>query len=392
MKEKQTKWIKKRHAFIFKTLSPLFKLHFKVKYNLEAFPCEDKVPHPALIMSNHLTTMDPFMMALSFKRPIYYITSDDLFTIPVVSPIIKWLVAPIPKAKSKSDLNTVRSTLKVLKEGGTVAVFPEGNRSLSGGSWHIDVSTAKLVKMSKVPLVLYNIKGGYGADPRWGKAVRKGKVTCDMVKIISAEDIAKMSVEEIYKEIVDNLVSNDFESGVKFKSKSRAEFLERALYFCPKCKSFNTLYSHKEKLYCKCCDFSTEYTEDLQFKNLGDRPYGANVKEWFDNQLKALERYSKEKKGKLFGDNCVEARLVYDGKRHKLGRADIASEKDKVIVTLKNGTVHKAEFDGIYGVTVVGKRKINFYLPGDKTLQIKGSKRFNGVKYLHLYELYKKES
>ena len=27
-----------------------------------------------------------------------------------------------------------------------------------------------------------------------------------------------------------------------------------------------------------------------------------------------------------------------------------------------------------------------------KTLQIKGSKRFNGIKYLHLYELYKKES
>ena len=388
--KKVAKWTKKRHAFLFKLLSPVFRWHFKTKYNLKALPCEDVVPKPALIMANHLTTMDPFMMACSFKRPIYYITSDDLFTIPVISPLIRFLVAPIPKAKSKSDLNTVRYTLKVLKEGGTVAVFPEGNRSLSGGNWNIDISTAKLVKMCKVPLVLYNIKGGYGSEPRWGGGVRKGEMTCGVVKVISTEQLEKMSVEEIYSVIVENLVTNDWASGVKFKSKHRAEFLERALYYCPKCKSFNSLYSEKAQLHCKKCDFVTEYTEDLHFKKINFEPCGDTVKEWYEKQEVALSNFVEEKKGALFSDLKVEARLVYDGKRHKLGNAKIVAEKDKLTVYLKKKEDMVVDFSTLYGVTVVGKRKINFYLPNDKTLQIKGSKRFNAIKYLHLYEIMKK--
>ena len=79
-------------------------------------------------------------------------------------------------------------------------------------------------------------------------------------------------------------------------------------------------------------------------------------------------------------------RIIYDKKRHDLGRAEIIASNYGVKIRLKNGELFDLKFEDLYGVTILGKRKINFYLPDGKTLQLKGSKRFNSVKYLHLYE------
>ena len=73
-------------------------------------------------------------------------------------------------------MQAIRDCLRVLKEGGAVGIFPEGNRTLTGAQWEMTDSVAKFVKLSKVPLVLYNIEGGYGSDPRWGVSKRKGKM------------------------------------------------------------------------------------------------------------------------------------------------------------------------------------------------------------------------
>ena len=243
------KWVKKRHKIIFTLLCPIFKLYLKLRYNFTASKDEKATPKNALIYSNHVTVLDPFMIAASFKRPIYYMMNDDLFTLGFLSSIITWLVNPIPKSKSKSDLNAVKISLKVLKEGGTVGIFPSGNRTLSGGSWEVDKSAAKFAKIAKVPLVLYKLKGGYGSDPRWGGSVRRGKMTGGVSKILYPEELEKMSIEEIYEEIVKSLNTEDLTLGWKFKSKKRAEFLERAVYYCPKCGALNSIHSPRARFY-----------------------------------------------------------------------------------------------------------------------------------------------
>ena len=101
----------------------------------------------------------------------------------------------------------------------------------------------------------------------------------------------------------------------------------------------------------------------MHFKNLNYKPYGETVKEWYEKQEVALSKFVEEKKGALFSDLKVEARLVYDGKRHKLGKAKIVADKEKLFVSLKKREDMVVDFSTLYGVTVVGKRKINFYLP-----------------------------
>ena len=169
---KKERWTKPRHKAVFAFLRAVMTPFFKLKYNYRAIPAP-KIDGPCLILNNHQATMDPFFVAASFKRPLYFFASDDLFNLKV-SPLIRWLVNPIPKSKSLSDLNAVRTALKVFREGGAVSIAPEGNRTLSGRLWEMNDSIAKLAKLSKVPVVIYNLFGGYGTDPRWGDGIRRG--------------------------------------------------------------------------------------------------------------------------------------------------------------------------------------------------------------------------
>lgn len=161
-------WVKFRHKVTFAALKPIFKVFYRLKYGTKIYNCKLKKKQPYLILSNHLTTLDPFLVSASFSRAIYSMASEDLFS-SGYGKLISFLTAPIPKAKSKSDLTAIKDCMRVAKEGGSILIFPEGNRSYNGELCNIDDSIVKLVKLLKLPLVLYNIVGGYGTDPRWCK-------------------------------------------------------------------------------------------------------------------------------------------------------------------------------------------------------------------------------
>ena len=149
MKKKKNLWVKKRHARVFAflrfALAPIMRIKYRYK------PVKSDLPEgPYLILSNHQASMDPFWVSKSFRFPIYFFASDDIFNLKI-SPLIEYLVAPIPKSKSLTDLKAVKDVLRVLKEGGAVGIFPEGNRTIGGGQWEVTDASAKLVKVSKVP-------------------------------------------------------------------------------------------------------------------------------------------------------------------------------------------------------------------------------------------------
>ena len=75
---------------MFAFLRPIFRLHFKLRYRYNGKKSGLK-RGAYLIISNHQTTMDPFMLSTSFKFPVYFIASDDIFNLKV-SPIIRYLV------------------------------------------------------------------------------------------------------------------------------------------------------------------------------------------------------------------------------------------------------------------------------------------------------------
>ncbi|MDE7454091.1 MAG: 1-acyl-sn-glycerol-3-phosphate acyltransferase [Clostridia bacterium] len=377
--KKKTVWTKRRHARVFAFLRPVMRLYFRLRYNFKARPGGLK-KGAYLIISNHQTTMDPFLLSLSFRFPIYFVASDDLFNLKV-SPLINYLVAPIPKSKSVRDVAAMMGVLRVIREGGAVGIFPEGNRTVSGGQWEMTDAIAKLAKSLKVPLVIYNIRGGYGTDPRWGHSIRKGKCSGEVRKVVSVEELAELTNEQLFDLIKDGLNVNDADSGISFRSKRRAEYIERALYLCPVCRGVSTIVSHKYKFKCKNCGTEAAYTEKLAIS-----PAVAGferINEWYgwekEEIVKAVsEGLRVEDGGILFRESVkFKSKKKLDGDR-------VYIDKDKLAIS--DGRREQVfPLDEITALTMVGKKKFNFYYK-DKILQVKGNKRFCAIKYVHIFD------
>lgn len=378
--KKHTTWVKKRHARVFAFLRLVMTPFMKLRYNYVPEPAPIK-EGPCLIINNHQATMDPFFVAASFKFPLYFFTSDDLFNLKV-SPLIRYLVAPIPKSKSMSDLNAVRTALRIFREGGAVSVAPEGNRTLSGRLWEMDDSIAKLAKLSKVPLVVYNLCGGYGTDPRWGGKIRRGtKYTGRVKRIIYPDEYKDMSVAELSGIIKTELDVDDAASGERYTSRRRAEYIERALYMCPVCGAVGSIYSRGTHFECKNCHTRAEYTEDLHISPpvCGyDRIYGWY--EWERGEIVKLVAGGRtvSDEGILFRESVKFKRKV------KLGGDRVAIDSRKLTVS-GGGKNYVYPLDEIDAITAVGKKKFNFYYKG-KILQVKGDSRFCSIKYVHVFD------
>ena len=287
----------------------------------------------------------------------------------------------------------MRDCVQVLKEGGSVGLFPEGNRTYTGTPWAIDISAAKLAKIAKVPLVLYNLSGGYGSDPRFAHSVRKGKITGQAVKVLQPEEYMKMTNEQLLEIIVNTLDVDELHPKIPFKSKQSAEYLERVLYYCPDCKKEGFLYSQGNTFSCKNCGLSVKYTEYLKFETLKGNCRFQNVKEWHDEQLLKLEEWVKEaeksKSKKIFFSDSLVKLTVYrkDRRKKKIDYGNLSITSDKL--TLQGKTENVFEIKNITAMTVLGKNKINFYTE-DNIYQLKGEKRFNALKYLRLFNLLQK--
>lgn len=88
---------------------------------------------PFIFMANHTSLLDvPLMKAVI---PVYFrgILSDHQFSWPLYGPVLKrTLQLPIPRQSIRGSRRVYAQALEVLKDGVSIAVLPEGNRSLSG--------------------------------------------------------------------------------------------------------------------------------------------------------------------------------------------------------------------------------------------------------------------
>jgi 1-acyl-sn-glycerol-3-phosphate acyltransferase len=86
---------------------------------------------PVIVAANHVSYLDPVVLGCGIKRPLTYLAKKELFSIPVLGPLIAGLGA-YPTDRNAGGVAAVRAALRVLKEGRCVGIFPEGTRNLDG--------------------------------------------------------------------------------------------------------------------------------------------------------------------------------------------------------------------------------------------------------------------
>ena len=364
-------------------MRPIFSFLFWKKYGYKAENYKLDRKQNYLIICNHSCSLDPFMLGKSFFRPIYFVASDDLLKNGLISKIMKHTVAPIPIRKGTMDISSIRNCISIAKEGGTIGIFPEGNRTYSGEISYLGINLVKFIRKLDLPLIIYHIDGGYGLDPRWGKKSRRGKGSRGYVqRALSKEELCSLKDEELLKIINTNL-SQEISPSLRFKSKEKAEYLERVLFVCPKCHALETLVSEKNAIKCKCCSLEATYEEDLSFSSNEPSFKFKKVSEWMNYQKEYLKDLAIEENKVLLGDEKVTLISCLEGKEKEVELVGKLQMNSKSFI-IKGEKEIQFFFKDIKQVENQGKHKLLFYI-GKDYYEFKGGERFSSYKYYLMF-------
>ncbi len=178
-----------------------------------------------------------------------------------------------PKSMFDMDLESVKNSMRVIKKGGVLAMMPEARLSTVGEFEDIQEGTYTFLQKLGVPVYTVKISGAYLAKPKWGDKMRRGSyVEAVLEPLLSAEEIAAMTAEEIGQRVENVLTFDELEwlktmPHIHYRSKKLAQGLENILSICPKCKGKYTIKAKNKTLFCEKCGKLGVLTDRYAFEN-----------------------------------------------------------------------------------------------------------------------------
>lgn len=220
---------------------------------------------PCLVLMNHSSFIDLKIAArLMCTRPFHIICTADGFVGK------RWLmrqIGCIPTRKFMTDVTLVRDMIYAAKElKSSILMFPEASYSFDGTQTPLPDSIGKCLKLLKVPVVMIRTHGAFARDPLYNNLqLRKVRVSADVEYLLSVQDIAEKSPQELNDILQEKFTFDYFrwqqENKIRIKEPFRADGLNRMLYKCPRCKAEGQMLGQGTKILCKLCGKAYELTE-----------------------------------------------------------------------------------------------------------------------------------
>ena len=382
--KKNTQWLKFRHKVAFALARWPVSLYTVLRYGVRVERFREQGDRPYLIIMNHQTAWDQFFVYMAFRNPIYFVASEDIFSLGWVSSLIRWLAAPIAIKKQTTDLQAVKNCIKVAREGGTICLAPEGHRTFHGKTVYIKPGIASLTKKLGMPLAFFRIEDGYGVHPRWSDVVRRGGMRCYVSRVLEPEEYKAMTDAELMALIEQELWVDEAKLTRNFHHKKNAEFLERVFYVCPEC-GLTTFESHDDIIRCTKCGLEIRHKATKELEGIS-KPFPhrfvADWYEWQNDYVNHLDTASMAD-SPVWTETGSFSRVFAEKRKQLLKKeATIQLYGDRICVDGQD-----FPFDTT-PVTLLGKNKLNLYA-GKEIFQIKSCKRFNALKYLNFYHRHK---
>ena len=160
--------------------------------------CEGRENWPAtgggLVCSNHQSFFDPPLVGMTCQRQMSYLTRDTLFKVPVLSQVMTF-IGTIPIDREGSGLSGLKETLKRLRAGELVLIFPEGTRTHDGELLPLKPGFCAVARRSRVPLIPVGMDGAYQAWPRTALLPQVGRLAVVIGRPISPTEVEGMTDE-----------------------------------------------------------------------------------------------------------------------------------------------------------------------------------------------------
>ena len=153
--------MKKYEKLLYKICKCIYKVLLKILYRPKVYGKENIPKEGSLILAgNHIMAVDPTLVMSSTNRIVHYMAKEELF-----KGFHGWLFKKIGLIKIDREKSNVAAILKaeeILKEGGTIGIFPEGTRNKTSNELlKFKLGTVKMAKETGAKIQPFAIRGQY---------------------------------------------------------------------------------------------------------------------------------------------------------------------------------------------------------------------------------------
>jgi len=221
--------------FVRFTVLTVMRIFYRQKaLHAERLPAEGGV----LIVPNHVTYLDAFILTAASKRPIRFLMYDSYFKkAGLVRFFIKFFdTVPISEKRAKE---AIQKAADAVAEGGVVCIFPEGQLTRSGCMNELKRGFEMIARKAKCPVVpvymdglwgsIFSFERGkfiykwpyrlkYGVTVAWGEPIPAREATSVTVR----EKLSQLSAESFsHRDVLQKPVKSACGGSVKIKQGSR---------------------------------------------------------------------------------------------------------------------------------------------------------------------------
>lgn len=148
------------------------------------------------LIINHVNLFDPFVLYASVPQFFRGLELESHFRIPVYGWMMKRFGnIPVPDENRPSDLKRMwRMTRAALASGVSLAVFPEGQRTLDGRVGAFKDGVFRMAQQFGTPIVPVSLVGAFEFNRKTSWMIRPGTVTVYLHDVIETKGLRKEDV------------------------------------------------------------------------------------------------------------------------------------------------------------------------------------------------------
>ena len=140
-------------AFVIRAVSLIFKIEVKGTENIPQ-------DGPCIVCRNHISVFDPVVILGCIQRPIRFISKQELTRIPLLGAILKYMNT-IPIKRGSGDMGALKASLKTLKDGEILGIFPTGTREKKNPNAPVKPGVVLIAMKAQVPVIPIHIGATY---------------------------------------------------------------------------------------------------------------------------------------------------------------------------------------------------------------------------------------